>query len=108
MTFVLNPCLKLLDPAGFDEQAGSHFFSCKDKMDDTHILPSGPFRRMVVLGDSISYGMCAYRPENEWNQVVAGWLRRFQDVDLQVFNRGLPAEVISPACPVMKNRPSPR
>jgi lysophospholipase L1-like esterase len=62
-------------------------------------LPSGPFRRMVVLGDSIAYGMCAYRPENEWNQVVAGWLRRFQDVDLQILNRGLPAEVISPRAP---------
>jgi lysophospholipase L1-like esterase len=62
-------------------------------------LPSGPFRRMVVLGDSIAYGMCASRPENEWNQVAAGWLRRFQDVDLQVFNRGLPAEVISPRAP---------
>jgi lysophospholipase L1-like esterase len=68
-------------------------------MDDVLTLPSGPFRRMVVLGDSIAYGMCAYRPENEWNQVVAGWLRRFQDIDLQVFNRGLPAEVISPRAP---------
>ena len=62
-------------------------------------LPSGPFRRMVVLGDSIAYGMCAYRPENEWNQVVAGLLRRFQDGELEVFNRGLPAEVISPRAP---------
>jgi lysophospholipase L1-like esterase len=68
-------------------------------MDNIRTLPRGPFRRMVVLGDSIAYGMCASRPENEWNQVAAGWLRRFQDVDLQVFNRGLPAEVISPRAP---------
>jgi lysophospholipase L1-like esterase len=54
---------------------------------------------MVVLGDSISYGMCAREPEHEWGQVLAGWLRRFQDGDLQVFNRGLPAEVISPRAP---------
>ena len=33
------------------------------------------------------------------DQVAAGWLRRFQDIDLQVFNRGLPAEVISPRAP---------
>ena len=71
-------------------------------------LPSGPFRRMVVLGDSIAYGMCAYRPENEWNQVAAGWLRRFQDVDLQVSNRGLPAEVISPQPQATRNRPNLR
>jgi lysophospholipase L1-like esterase len=54
---------------------------------------------MVVLGDSISYGMCAREPEHEWAQVVANWLRQFQDVDLEVLNRGLPAEVISPRAP---------
>jgi len=54
---------------------------------------------MVVLGDSIAYGMCAAEPENEWNQVVAGLLRKFQDEELTVFNRGLPAGVISPRCP---------
>lgn len=59
----------------------------------------GPFRRMVVLGDSITYGMCAYEPSNAWNQVVAALLRRFQDEPLTVFNRGLPAGVISPRCP---------
>ncbi len=61
--------------------------------------PQGPFRRMVVLGDSISYGMCAHEPSNEWNQVVAALLRKFQDESLTVFNRGLPASVISPRCP---------
>jgi len=59
----------------------------------------GPFRRMVILGDSNAYGMCAHEPRNEWNQVLAYWLRHFQDAPLRVFNRGLPAEVISPRCP---------
>ncbi len=54
---------------------------------------------MVVLGDSISYGMCAHRPEHEWAQVAATWLRRFGDEELTVLNRGLPAGVISPRCP---------
>lgn len=54
---------------------------------------------MVVLGDSIAYGMCASRPEHEWAQVVANLLRKFQEVDLEVLNRGLPANVISPRCP---------
>ena len=62
-------------------------------------MDHGPFRKMVVLGDSISYGMCAAEPENEWNQVVAGLLRKFQDEPLMVYNRGLPAGVISPRCP---------
>ncbi len=62
-------------------------------------MSEGPFRRMVVLGDSIAYGMCAAQAENEWNQVVTGLLRKFQDEPLTVFNRGLPAGVISPRCP---------
>jgi lysophospholipase L1-like esterase len=54
---------------------------------------------MVVLGDSIAYGMCAYEPANEWAQVVAALLRKFQDEPLTVFNRALPAGVISPRAP---------
>jgi lysophospholipase L1-like esterase len=60
---------------------------------------SGPFQRIVVLGDSVAYGMCAHLPENEWPQVVANLLRKFQDGELELFNRGLPAGVISPRCP---------
>ncbi len=59
----------------------------------------GPFRRMVVLGDSIAYGMCAAEPHHEWPQVAAALLRDFQDEELLVLNRGLPAGVISPRCP---------
>jgi lysophospholipase L1-like esterase len=59
----------------------------------------GPFRRMVVLGDSIAYGMCATEPRHEWAQVAANLLRDFQDGELVVLNRGLPAGVISPRCP---------
>jgi lysophospholipase L1-like esterase len=62
-------------------------------------VPAGPFKRMVILGDSVSYGMCAREPLHEWGQVVAGWLRQFQDGGLEVLNRGLPAEVISPRAP---------
>lgn len=62
-------------------------------------MRSAPFERMVVIGDSISYGMCASEPANEWAQVAAELLRRFQDDGPTVFNRGLPAGVISPRCP---------
>jgi lysophospholipase L1-like esterase len=63
------------------------------------IAERGQFQRMVVLGDSIAYGTCAHEPENEWNQVVGGLLRKFQEVPLTIFNRGLPASVISPRSP---------
>ncbi len=62
-------------------------------------MKCGFFQKMLVLGDSISYGMCAAEPAHEWAQVTAGLLRQFQDLPLTVFNRGLPAGVISPRCP---------
>ena len=58
-----------------------------------------PFRRMVVLGDSIAYGMCAGEPRHEWPQVAASLLRDFQPEELIVLDRALPAGVISPRCP---------
>jgi lysophospholipase L1-like esterase len=61
--------------------------------------PNGPFRRMVILGDSNAYGMCAKKTENEWPQILAYWLRKFQKVDIQVFNRAIPSNMISPRCP---------
>jgi lysophospholipase L1-like esterase len=54
---------------------------------------------MVVLGDSIAYGMCAAEPRHEWAQVAAALLRDAQEEPLEVLNRGLPAGVISPRCP---------
>jgi len=62
-------------------------------------LPVGPFQKLLVLGDSIAYGMCAHEAENEFPQVAAQLLRRFQGVELTVLNRALPAEVISPRAP---------
>jgi len=59
----------------------------------------GPFQRMVVLGDSNAYGMCAHAPENEWVQVAASWLRKFQSQELEVLNRAIPGNVISLRCP---------
>ncbi|MGD9091259.1 MAG: SGNH/GDSL hydrolase family protein [Anaerolineales bacterium] len=60
---------------------------------------NAPFQRMVVLGDSNAYGMCAYNPKNEWPQVAANWLRKFQQEELEVLNRSIPGNVISPRCP---------
>jgi lysophospholipase L1-like esterase len=62
---------------------------------------------MVVLGDSIAYGMCATEPRHEWAQVAANLLRDFQDEDLVVLNRGLPAGVISPRCPGYRESAKP-
>ncbi len=59
----------------------------------------GPFRRVVILGESNAYGMCASAPQFEWNQVLGSLLRNFQDEGPEVLNRAIPASVISPRCP---------
>jgi lysophospholipase L1-like esterase len=55
-----------------------------------------PVRKMVILGESISFGMCASDPRNEWVQVVANLIRDFQDKPLKVLNNAIPANVVSP------------
>jgi lysophospholipase L1-like esterase len=57
------------------------------------------FDRMVVIGDSIAYGMCSFERESEWAQVTARLLRKFHNERLLLFNRGIPANVLSPRCP---------
>lgn len=56
-------------------------------------------KRLVVMGESNAYGMNALDPANEWVQVFASHIRKFQDAPLRVFNNSLPANVISPDAP---------
>jgi len=60
---------------------------------------SEPAIRMVVMGESNAYGMNALDPANEWVQVLASQIRKFQDAPLRVFNNAFPANVISPDAP---------
>lgn len=62
-----------------------------------------PIHRMVVIGESIAFGMTASDPRNEWVQTVANLLRDFQDVPLHVINNAIPANVISPRSPAYRN-----
>jgi len=58
-----------------------------------------PVRRLVILGESNGFGMCAGDPRNEWPQALAGLIRDFQDEPLFVFNNSVPGCVISPRSP---------
>jgi len=60
---------------------------------------SEPVRRMVVIGESNAFGMCAIEPRNEWVQTLANLIRDFQGEPLQVFNNAIPANVIGPESP---------
>ena len=58
-----------------------------------------PVRRLVLLGESNGFGMCAGDPRNEWIQVVANLVRDFQDEPLSVWNNSVPGCVIGPRSP---------
>jgi len=60
---------------------------------------SEPVRRLVVMGESNAYGMCAGDPLNEWVQALAFLIRRFTEGPLRVFNNAIPSNVISPRAP---------
>ena len=62
-------------------------------------LRSEPVRRLVVMGESNAYGMCASSSKNEWVQVLGECIREFQDGPLRVFNNSIPSNVISPDAP---------
>lgn len=60
---------------------------------------SKPVNKMVVMGESNAFGMCASDPRNEWVQTIANLIRDFQDAPLHVLNNSIPANVISPRSP---------
>ena len=60
---------------------------------------SAPVRRLVALGESNGFGMCAGDPRNEWVQALAHLIRDFQDEPLSVQNNSVPGCVISPRSP---------
>jgi lysophospholipase L1-like esterase len=60
---------------------------------------SEPVLRMVTIGESNAFGMCAIDSRNEWVQTVGNLIRDFQDKPIQIFNNSIPANVIGPESP---------
>jgi lysophospholipase L1-like esterase len=58
---------------------------------------SEPVRKLILLGESNGFGMCAGDPRNEWIQTLAGLMRDFQDEPLLVMNNSIPGSVIGPS-----------
>jgi lysophospholipase L1-like esterase len=62
-------------------------------------LRSEPFRIMVALGESHVAGMSASEERFRWVNVVADLLSEFQGVPVQLYNKGISANAISPRSP---------
>ncbi|MCL4386228.1 MAG: GDSL-type esterase/lipase family protein [Actinobacteria bacterium] len=62
-------------------------------------------KKMIVIGESNAFGMCASDSRNEWAQTVANLIRDFQDEPLIFLNNAIPSNVISPTSPGYKYLP---
>ncbi|MBI2842194.1 MAG: SGNH/GDSL hydrolase family protein [Armatimonadetes bacterium] len=58
-----------------------------------------PVHKVVLLGESNAYGMCAIDPRNEWFQTLVNLIRDFQDEPVAALNYSIPGCVISPRSP---------
>jgi len=62
---------------------------------------------MVVMGESTAYGMSATSERFRWARVVADQISEFQDEPVKLYNRGIPANVVSPRSPGYEHSAKP-
>jgi lysophospholipase L1-like esterase len=69
-------------------------------MPKTRRIPTGPFKRLVVLGESTVQGGPWLQGESErWADILHRLLQEAQEQPLQYFNAGIGGSVISPRSP---------
>lgn len=52
------------------------------------------FRKIVAIGDSITYGLCASAPENRWVNLLAAMVEKWMGSPVQLCNRGISANIL--------------
>lgn len=63
------------------------------------ILPEMEFERMVTLGESTTAGAGASLEEKRWANLLAAKLSQFQSKPVELINKGIGSNVISPESP---------
>jgi len=62
-------------------------------------LRSQPFKILLTLGESTTWGMCATTEERRWGNLLARLIAEFQGRPLTLLNKGISANSISPRSP---------
>jgi lysophospholipase L1-like esterase len=62
-------------------------------------LRKEPFRRLVTLGESNTWGAWASEERYRWPDILARLINEFQTEPAELHNKGIGANVISPRCP---------
>ena len=58
-----------------------------------------PIKRIVAIGDSITYGACATQESKRWVNLTAQMLGEAQGSAIELINNGISANVLTPECP---------
>ena len=62
-------------------------------------MRSEPIRRLVTLGDSITWGYSASEKEACWVNRTVRMIERFQGSEIELMNQGIGGNVLTPLCP---------
>ncbi len=62
-------------------------------------LRAQPFKILLTLGESTTYGMCATSEARRWPNVLTDLISEFQGRPVRLLNKGLSANSISPRSP---------
>lgn len=70
-------------------------------------LRSDPIERIVALGESTTWGYSVSAKEKCWVNLVASMLERFQGQPIELVNKGIGSNVITPECPAYDDSAKP-
>lgn len=62
-------------------------------------LKDMPIKRIVALGDSITWGMSATAEENRWTNIATAMLEDWQGQKIELINSGICGNILSPDSP---------
>lgn len=62
-------------------------------------LKDTPIKRIVAMGDSVTWGAAATAEENRWTNLVTAMLENYQGQKIELINNGICANILSPDSP---------
>lgn len=70
-------------------------------------MRSKSVKRIVALGDSITWGFSATKKERCWVNLVVSMIEEYQESKTELFNKGIPANILTTLSPAYKYAAKP-
>jgi len=65
-------------------------------------MRSKTVKRIVALGDSITWGFCASKKERCWVNLVVAMIEDYQESKVELINQGIAANILTTLSPAYK------